>query len=65
MARRRPCRSDRHQLPPTRPSLVLPGSRLGLVGPRERADILRGTLESGPAREGGYRARLPVPLSTD
>ncbi|MDX3280586.1 sensor histidine kinase [Streptomyces scabiei] len=51
--------------PPTRPSLVLPGSRLGLVGLRERADILRGTLESGPAREGGYRLRLRVPLGTD
>ncbi|MDX3520019.1 sensor histidine kinase [Streptomyces scabiei] len=50
--------------PPTRPSLALPGSRLGLVGLRERADILRGTLESGPAREGGYRVRLRVPLGT-
>jgi signal transduction histidine kinase len=51
--------------PPTRPSLVLPGARLGLVGLRERADILRGTLESGPAREGGYRVRMRVPLGTD
>ncbi|NGO46180.1 sensor histidine kinase [Streptomyces ureilyticus] len=51
--------------PPTRPSLSLPGSRQGLVGLRERADILHGTLESGPTAEGGYRVRLRIPLSAD
>ncbi|MFD9133259.1 sensor histidine kinase [Streptomyces bottropensis] len=51
--------------PPTRPSLALPSSQHGLVGLRERADILHGALESGPAPEGGYRVRLRVPLSTD
>ncbi|MGC9541298.1 sensor histidine kinase [Streptomyces sp. UG1] len=51
--------------PPTRPSLPLPGSQQGLVGLRERAEILHGTLETGPTTEGGYRVRLRVPLSTD
>ncbi|AZQ39886.1 two-component sensor histidine kinase [Streptomyces cyaneochromogenes] len=51
--------------PPTRPSLSLPGSQQGLVGLRERADLLHGTLESGPSEEGGYQVRLRIPLSTD
>jgi signal transduction histidine kinase len=51
--------------PPTRPSLPLPGSRQGLVGLRERADILHGTLEAGPTAEGGYRVRLRIPLAAD
>ncbi|MFE9650917.1 sensor histidine kinase [Streptomyces sp. NPDC006365] len=51
--------------PPTRPSLSLPGSQHGLVGLRERADILHGTLEAGPTAEGGYRVRLRIPLSAD
>ncbi|MER5980416.1 histidine kinase [Streptomyces sp. NPDC001857] len=51
--------------PSTRPSLPLPGSRQGLVGLRERADILHGTLDAGPTTEGGYRVRLRIPLSAD
>ncbi|GHE70534.1 sensor histidine kinase [Streptomyces capitiformicae] len=51
--------------PSTRPSLSLPGSQQGLVGLRERADILHGTLDAGPTREGGYRVRLRIPLSAD
>jgi signal transduction histidine kinase len=51
--------------PPTRASLSLPGSQHGLVGLRERAEILRGALESGPTAEGGYQVRLRIPLSTD
>ncbi|RZU23814.1 sensor histidine kinase [Streptomyces sp. BK239] len=51
--------------PPTRPSLSLPGSRQGLVGLRERADVLHGTLDAGPTTEGGYRVRLRIPLSAD
>ncbi|WP_217206023.1 sensor histidine kinase [Streptomyces sp. AC550_RSS872] len=50
---------------PTRPSLSLPGSQQGLAGLRERADILHGTLESGPTAEGGYRVRLRIPPSAD
>ncbi|MEU0677969.1 histidine kinase [Streptomyces sp. NPDC006172] len=51
--------------PPTRPSLSLPGSQQGLVGLRERADILHGTLVAGPTTEGGYRVRLRIPLNAD
>jgi signal transduction histidine kinase len=51
--------------PPTRSSLSLPGSQQGLVGLRERAEILRGSLEAGPTEEGGYQVRLRIPLSTD
>jgi signal transduction histidine kinase len=38
------------------------GSRQGIVGMRERARALGGTLEAGPRPEGGFRvsARLPV-----
>ncbi|WP_340379837.1 histidine kinase [Streptomyces sp. SS7] len=49
----------------TRPSLSLPGSQQGLVGLRERADILHGTLEAGATAEGGYRVRLRIPLAAD
>ncbi|WP_158853815.1 sensor histidine kinase [Saccharothrix deserti] len=51
--------------PPTRPSLSLPGSQHGLIGLRERAEILHGSLESGPTAEGGYQVRLRIPLSTN
>ncbi|PIM69131.1 two-component sensor histidine kinase [Streptomyces sp. JV178] len=51
--------------PSTRPSLSLPGSQQGLVGLRERADILHGTLDAGPTTEGGYRVRLRIPLNAD
>lgn len=47
--------------PPTRPSLPLPSARHGLVGLRERAELLGGTLESGTTVDGGYRVRLRVP----
>lgn len=48
-----------------RPALSLPGSQHGLVGLRERADLLPGTLEAGPTSEGGYRVRLRIPLGAD
>ncbi|WP_371613976.1 sensor histidine kinase [Streptomyces sp. NBC_00454] len=51
--------------PPTRPSLPLPGAHLGLLGLRERADILHGTFESGPTGEGGYRVRIRIPSRAD
>ncbi|MFE9558886.1 sensor histidine kinase [Streptomyces sp. NPDC006703] len=51
--------------PPTRPVLPLPGSQQGLVGLRERAEILHGSLEAGPTLKGGYRVRLRIPLTTD
>jgi signal transduction histidine kinase len=41
---------------------VLPGSGHGVVGMRERAQLLGGSLDVGPRAEGGFRvcARLPV-----
>ncbi len=50
---------------PTRPALPLPGSQQGLVGLRERAEILHGALDAGPTAEGGYRVRLRIPLDAD
>ncbi|MDT0309498.1 histidine kinase [Streptomyces sp. DSM 44917] len=47
---------------PTRPTLVLPSARVGLVGLRQRAQLLGGTLESGP-QAGGYRLTLAVPAT--
>ncbi|GGV12781.1 two-component sensor histidine kinase [Streptomyces spectabilis] len=47
--------------PPTRPSLPLPGSQQGLIGLRERAELLHGTFHAGPTADGGYRIRLGVP----
>jgi signal transduction histidine kinase len=49
----------------TRPSLPLPGSRQGLVGLGERAELLGGTFESGPTADGGYEVRLRIPAPSD
>ncbi|MFJ3310534.1 sensor histidine kinase [Streptomyces sp. NPDC086549] len=49
----------------TRPSLLLPGSRHGLIGLRERAEILQGMFTAGPTPEGGYRVSLRIPARTD
>ncbi|MER6558027.1 histidine kinase [Streptomyces sp. NPDC001027] len=46
---------------PTRPSLPLPGSRHGLIGLRERAELLGGAFESGPTSGGGYEVSLRIP----
>lgn len=51
--------------PPSQPSLPLPGARQGLVGLKERADILHGSFESAPTSDGGYRVRLRIPARTD
>jgi len=51
--------------PTTRPSLPLPGSHQGLVGLKERAELLGGTFESGPAPHGGYRVSLRIPARGD
>ncbi|MFC9502639.1 sensor histidine kinase [Streptomyces sp. NPDC057002] len=47
--------------PPTRPSLPLPGSRQGLVGLKERAELLGGTFASSPTSDGGYEVSLRIP----
>ncbi|MEU2564479.1 histidine kinase [Streptomyces longispororuber] len=49
--------------PPTRPSLPLPGSHQGLIGLRERAELLHATFHAGPTPDGGYRVRLGVPAA--
>lgn len=36
----------------------------GIRGMRERAELLRGTLEAAPRPEGGYRVRATLPLAT-
>ncbi|GGR85779.1 two-component sensor histidine kinase [Streptomyces aureoverticillatus] len=51
--------------PPARPALPLPGAHQGLVGLRERAELLGGSLESGPSGDGGWRVRLRLPDRRD
>ncbi|MFC8668837.1 MULTISPECIES: sensor histidine kinase [Streptomyces] len=51
--------------PPTRPTLELPGSQQGLIGLGERAENLDGSFEAGPTEDGGYRAGLRLPATTD
>ncbi|HEV7980473.1 hypothetical protein [Amycolatopsis sp.] len=51
--------------PPSRPALALPSARQGLIGLKERADILHGTIESGPTKYGGYRMRMRIPAHPD
>ncbi|HEY8981618.1 MAG TPA: histidine kinase [Streptomyces sp.] len=47
--------------PSTRPALPLPGSRQGLIGLGERAELLGGTFSFGGTAEGGFEVRLRVP----
>ncbi|NEA98582.1 histidine kinase [Streptomyces sp. SID13726] len=51
--------------PPTRPSLPLPGSHQGLIGLRERAELLGATFASGPTAGGGYEVSLRIPAHGD
>ncbi|MYW64434.1 two-component sensor histidine kinase [Streptomyces sp. SID8379] len=46
---------------PTRPALSLPGAHHGLVGLRQRAELLSGTITFGPTSEGGFALRLELP----
>ncbi|WP_328294581.1 histidine kinase [Kineococcus sp. NBC_00420] len=50
--------------PPTLPALSLPGSGTGLVGLRERVEVLDGRFEAGPVPDGGFRVRAVVPLQS-
>ncbi|MEU9993319.1 histidine kinase [Streptomyces sp. NPDC048045] len=47
---------------PTRPSLALPSARHGLAGLGQRAELLGGTVSSGPTADGGYELRLELPV---
>ncbi|MFD2688829.1 sensor histidine kinase [Streptomyces phyllanthi] len=51
--------------PSTRPSLPLPSSRQGLIGLRERAELLGGSFESGTTADGGYELSLRIPTETN
>jgi len=41
---------------------TLPGAGHGIVGMKERANLLGGTLEAGPRPEGGFRVRARLPI---
>jgi signal transduction histidine kinase len=47
--------------PGSRPVLELPSSRHGLLGLRQRAELLGGRFEAGPTPEGGWAVRMWVP----
>ncbi|MFF3325042.1 sensor histidine kinase [Streptomyces sp. NPDC002889] len=47
---------------PTRPALPLPSAHYGLVGLHQRAELLGGTVTSGPTVDGGYELRLVLPV---
>jgi signal transduction histidine kinase len=49
--------------PPTRSTLSLPSAQHGLIGLHERAELLDGTLTSGPTPDGGFRVRLCLPMA--
>ncbi|GAA5052661.1 sensor histidine kinase [Nocardia callitridis] len=49
---------------PVRAPQRITGSGLGLVGMRERTAVLGGTLETGRARDGGWRVRARIPVVT-
>ncbi|MBC9713855.1 two-component sensor histidine kinase [Streptomyces sp. TRM66268-LWL] len=46
---------------PTRPSVPLPSAHHGLIGLRERAELLDGTLTAEPTRQGGFTIELRAP----
>ncbi|MGW1023792.1 sensor histidine kinase [Streptomyces sp. NPDC002577] len=48
---------------PTRPPFPLPSARYGLVGLRQRAALLGGTVTSGPTSDGGYELCLELPAA--
>lgn len=49
--------------PPAQRALALPSAQHGLVGLRERAELLRGTLTTERADEGGFRIKLRLPIT--
>ncbi|WP_181805936.1 sensor histidine kinase [Streptomyces shenzhenensis] len=46
---------------PTHLPLTLPSAHHGLAGLRQRAELLGGTVTSGPTPDGGYELRLELP----
>jgi signal transduction histidine kinase len=49
--------------PPTRQALSLPSAQHGLIGLRERAELLHGTLKTERVGDGGFRIRLSLPVT--
>ncbi|MFI1538110.1 sensor histidine kinase [Streptomyces anandii] len=47
---------------PTRRAFVLPSAHHGLAGLSQRAELLGGTVTSGPTTEGGYELSLVLPV---
>ncbi|MFG2357325.1 sensor histidine kinase [Streptomyces sp. NPDC048521] len=47
---------------PTRNALVLPSAHHGLAGLAQRAELLGGTVTSGPTPEGGYELCMELPV---
>ncbi|MEV6116265.1 histidine kinase [Streptomyces sp. NPDC052109] len=47
---------------PTRHALALPSAHHGLVGLAQRAELLGGTVTSGPTAQGGYELHLELPV---
>lgn len=50
---------------PSRPAVALPSSRLGLIGLRERAELLLGAFTAEPTPQGGYKVELRAPARPD
>ncbi|MEV7991266.1 histidine kinase [Streptomyces sp. NPDC086077] len=46
---------------PTRPALPLPSAHHGLIGLRQRTELLGGTMTSGPTSDGGYEICVVLP----
>jgi signal transduction histidine kinase len=48
---------------PSRPAVALPSARHGLIGLRERAELLGGGVVAEPSADGGFQVRLRLPLA--
>ncbi|GAB3657352.1 sensor histidine kinase [Glycomyces tarimensis] len=46
-----------------RPSVELPSSQYGLMGLRQRAELLGGAIDYGPTEDDGWRLRMRLPLA--
>ncbi|MFC3492913.1 sensor histidine kinase [Glycomyces rhizosphaerae] len=49
---------------PKRPVVPLPSAKHGLIGLKQRAELLGGAFEAGPTGIGGWRVALRVPLKS-
>ncbi|MCW2289012.1 signal transduction histidine kinase [Leucobacter luti] len=52
-----------NERPPSAPANSLPGSGKGLIGARERFELLGGELHYGPTVDGGYMVTATVPIT--